>query len=124
MAARRTFTAKPPTPGRTGPEFDLEGVGQITGKEWSEHFTCVPTAPSGVLDDLASSMGTDGRGNTVWNQVSLLAFFRGVLLDDDVVRFQALVHDKDRLVELDLLGEIMLWVADEVVGHPTQRPSS
>lgn len=104
--------------------FDLDGVGVLTGEPWAESFTCVPVAPAGVLDDMAASVVVDGQGRMTWNQVSLLRFLRGVLLDDDAERLDRLVHDKDRVVELQTLGEITLWLAEELVGPPTTRPSS
>lgn len=101
--------------------FDLSGLGQITKEPWKESFTCVPVAPAGVLDDLASSMGSDQRGNRVWNVPSLLGFMRGILVDEDVDRFEALMRDKDRAVDLKDLGEIMLWVSEELVDRPSPR---
>lgn len=101
--------------------FELAGLGQITKEPWKESFTAVPVAPPGVLDDLTSSMGADKRGNRVWHAPSLLGFMRGILIDEDIDRFEDLMRDKDRAIKIEALGEIMLWVAQELVDRPTSR---
>jgi hypothetical protein len=116
---KRTFTSDTSAEeGRERVEFEFAGVGVITKKPWTESFTCVPAAPAGVLDDLAASVTLDSSGRMTWNQVSLLRFMRGVIRDEDVERLDALVHDKDRVVKIELLGETMLWVAEELAGRP------
>lgn len=101
--------------------FDLDGVGVMSGEEWSERFHCVPDIPPAAWDDLASSVGTDRRGRQVYNHVSLLRFFNQVLVDDDVERFNDLMADKDKAVEIEVLGEIMEWLTEAESGVPTQR---
>lgn len=99
--------------------FELSGRGLLTKEPWEESFTAVPVAPPGVLDDVASSMGIDDRGNRVWHTPSLLGFMRGVIVDDDVARFEALMRDKDRAIDIKDLGEIMLWLTEELLGRPS-----
>lgn len=103
--------------------FELDGVGVLDGEPWSERFKTVPVVPVGVIDALTSSMGTDDHGNTVFAQPSLLKFMRGLLYDEDIPRFDALMGDKNRAVDINTLGEIMLWLAEEKTGRPTM-PSS
>lgn len=117
--AHKTFTTKP-LPEREPTTFMLDGVGG-DGEPWKEQFTCLAVAPSGVLDDLTSSSLLDPQGNRVYNATSLIAFFEGVLIEDDVVRFRRLVHDKNRIVDLDTLGDLMQWLSEELLGRPTKR---
>jgi hypothetical protein len=127
MAVKRSFTSRPPDQRPTEPvQFQLDGVGWVTGKEWAEVFTCVEEVNSGVLDDLASSMSQDDRGNIRWHQPSILRFMRGVLIEPDVERFNNLVHDKDRIIKIEVLGDLTLWLAEELSGHPTsgREPST
>jgi hypothetical protein len=116
----RVFSATPSD--EPPPTFTLDGT-LPDGSGWAETFTCVPEAPAGVLDDLVASMGIDGDGNQRFNNVSLLRFIRGVLVEGDVGRFERLVRDKARVVPLETLGEIMLWLAEELTGRPTSRRS-
>lgn len=101
--------------------FEVGGYRESSGEVWKETFTALPVAPSGVLDDLATSSILDEKGNRIYNAPSLLAFFEGVLIEPDVIRFRSLTHDKDRIVSIDQLGEIMLWLGEELTGHPTER---
>lgn len=124
--AHRKFIDEPTQEGDE-PEpiaFTLGGVGSIDGQKWEESFSAVPVAPGGVLDDLTSSVSLDERtGNTVVHHMRVLQFFRGVLIDDDVERFEALVRDKNRVVPLEKLADILAWLTEELTGRPTQ-PSS
>jgi hypothetical protein len=103
--------------------FDVAGV-LPNGEPWSERFTSVREIPSGVLDDLLATMSVDDQGRQTWNHVSLLRFMRGVLAAEDVARFEVLVRDKERIVPLDTLGELMMWLAEELTGRPTSRRSA
>lgn len=105
-------------------EFTLEGVGQLDGETWSETFRCIPKAPSAALDDLARSVGQDEKGQLIFNQVSLLRFFRQVMHPEDETKFDALVHDKNRAVEIEELGEVMFWLAEVYTERPTVPSSS
>lgn len=109
---------------KPGPTFDLEG-GPPTSKEtWKESFTCVPVAPAGVLDDLARMVQVDARGNQIYNSPSIMRFLVGVMIDADLDRFDALVHSKDRVVPLEVVVEVAMWLMEETVGHPSMPPSS
>lgn len=123
--AHKTFTAPAKADGPTDDgeptTFDLEGVRASNGEKWKETFTCVDLAPVGVLDELVSSSHIDEKGNRIYNAPSLLAFMGGVLVDDDVARFMAWSKDKDRAVPIETLGEIVMWLSEELVGRPTGR---
>lgn len=120
--ASRSFTVK--TEHDELHEFSVDGVGQLDQQPWAETFRCLPDAPAAALDDLASSVGVDTRGRMVWNQGSLLRFFRAVLHPDDEERFDALVLDKNRVLPLEALGEIMFWLGEVYTEFPTEPPSS
>lgn len=105
-------------------DFTLEGVGQLTQQPWSETFRCLPNAPGTALDDLARSVGTDTKGQAVYNQVSLLRFFRAVMHPDDVDRFDELVSDKDRCVTIEALGDVLFWLGEVYTDRPTVPSSS
>lgn len=126
--AKRSYTTNAKAPETDAPkgeaDFDLGGVGQLTGVEWREEFWLLPTAPVGVVDDLLSSITLTEDGKLSYRQVSVLRFFRGILVDADVPRFEALMRDKDRVVDLGTLGEIMMELGEEMLGvRPTLPPS-
>lgn len=41
---------------------------------------------------------------------------------DDVPRFYELMHDKRRAVPIEELGEVVLWLADVLMGRPMRPP--
>lgn len=125
MAPTRTFTSLASVNPNEPITFTIEGVrASDPDAKWSETFTCVEVAPAGVLDDLISSVSTDSQGNMVFNAVSLLRFVTGVVIEADVARIAELSRDKDRLVDITTLGEIVKWLTPELTGRPTTPPSS
>lgn len=123
----KTYRTTAPT--KQGPTFTVEGTlleftdeGEVldSGEEWSETFRCLPTASGGALDDLVSAVSVNDRGEVEFSRVSVLRFVRELLIPADVVRFEQMVRDKRRLIELDVLGAIMMDLAQEVTG---QRPT-
>lgn len=117
--------------------FDLQGtyvVDQLgkggtvlhaKGDPWEEKgFTCVPVAPAGSLDDFAGMAAYDGAGNRTWKSGPLLGFLRQIVIDADIPRLDAVTHDKYRGLDLNELGELVMWLAEELVGRPTPPPSS
>jgi hypothetical protein len=121
LMAHRSFVPSEPGEQKELPTFDIGGFRRSNGEAWKETFTCLPEAPPGVLDDLMTASIIDDRGNRQYNAPSLLAFFEGVLVEEDVRRFREWSHDKDRTVAIETLGEVMMWLAEEVAGRPTKR---
>lgn len=94
-------------------------------EEWEETFRCLPVAPGGALDDIAAAVSIDDHGRMTFNKVSVLRFIRAVLVEADEQRFDEVVRDKRRMVELDVLGEIMIDLSEGYTNRPTgpQRTS-
>lgn len=130
MPLHRTFgTVAPSENGEEpaaleGPTFTLEGGPPVSPTVFSETFTCVPVAPAGVLDDLAACVRVDGRGRQIYDAPSLIRFMRGVLVDADEERFVDLCHDKTRIVQLEDLGNVVMWLSEAILGRPSTPLSS
>lgn len=107
-----------------GPTFTLGGKHRVTKEPWEEEFACVPVAPAGALADLTASVGLDKKGNTVMREFDMLRFFEGVMVPEDWKRFDALVHDQDRIVKIDTLADVMTWLTEELSGVPTTPRST
>lgn len=124
----QTRSAKAAERGEDVPElipFEIEGVHfSDPDRVWVETFHALPFAPSGVLDDLSRSVSQDQRGRVAFHRTSVVQFFEGVLVEEDVQRFQDLVHDKDRIVELEDLAAIMAELQKAITGVPLPRRSS
>lgn len=125
MAHRhRDFGSSPGTP-KEPITFTLAG----------ETFTALPEAPGAALNDLASGITLDEKGYRVYSAPNLIAFVTAVLVEeeevegedgtmervptDDVERFLALMRDKRRVVPIDTLGEVVMWLAEEYGDRPS-----
>lgn len=125
----KTYRSSAPT--TQGPTFTVEGhllkvndAGEltVTDETWSETFRCLPTAPGGALDDLVSAVSVDERGNIAFSRVSVLRFIREVLIPGDENRFEQMVRDKYKLLDLEVLGQIMMDLSEELTGRRPTGP--
>lgn len=127
--ADRTFArpAEPEPEGGWEPKFHtftLGGRGQLTGQQWEATFRCLWEAPAGALDDLSRSISVNDQLEEVYDRVSVVRFFVGVLHPDDTKPFRDLVADKDKAVQLKELGDTMLWLSEVYTGRPTRLSPS
>lgn len=106
------YEPPPPRP------FKLTGRTLGTQEPWEEVFSILGSAPQGPLADLASSV-TIKNGNIEYNANSVVRFLRAVIVPVDELRFDTLMHDKDRVVPVEQLGAVMLWAAGQVAERPT-----
>lgn len=107
---------------------DALGVdGPVQGAEyepraWTEKFVAQATLPPGLLISLASLITVNRDGSQVYNLDVINQFMMAVLANDEQrARWTALLNDKDRLVDISLLGEVTMWLGEQVVGRPTSQ---
>lgn len=93
--------------------------GEYTGEEWEESFTCLPTIPGSALEILSKAVGVNAAGEQVYNRPSVIGFLRATLPPTDQARFDALVVDPHRTVELEVLAQVMRVINDKVVNRPS-----
>lgn len=123
MADMPTFSSDDYEPPPAVP-FKLTGRTLTAQEPWEEVFSILGAAPQGAVVDLASSVSIK-NGNIEYNAASVVRFLRAVLVPIDEQRFDALIHDKDRVVPVEQLGAVMLWAAGQVAERPTgPLPSS
>jgi hypothetical protein len=104
-------------------DFELSGT-DITGVEWSEKFSALPTAPTKLLHDFFASFYVNDAGQKIYNAESIVLYLRGVLLDDEqVARFDTLTDDRVRLVQASMLGDLVEWLAPQQSGFPSTPPA-
>ena len=129
MTTPKKFSAST-TESREAPteQFDLEGVyakgrsapdGSTT---WSESFE-VSTQMDARAAQWYASAFTMMNGRQEINPPAVIEFIRLSCTPDSAVRFQALVDDPDRLVNVAPLGEVFIWLSEEVIARPTAPPS-
>jgi hypothetical protein len=137
----RSFGSEEELP-KEGPSFELKGPG------WKEEFRCVARPAPSTLQRLALAVVIDQRGRTRYNAPDLILFVEeclvrettitvdpeldpdgapigdpGVVVEpaDDVERWQKLMEDTDRAVELSEVGDIAIWLSEVYSQRPTKQ---
>lgn len=81
-----------------------------------EDFTCRPRVQGGLIlkfvHDADSDSGGKAAGALTW-------FIRKALVKDDRERFDTLLEDEDRLIDVETIGEVAAWLMEMYAGRPT-----
>lgn len=96
-------------------------VEPLSFKLHDEEFHCVPRIQGKALLTIISDSTSDNPA--VSTQV-ILNFFKNVLEDESLTRFNALLDDKHRIVSVELLGEITGWLVEEYSNRPETQPEA
>lgn len=108
MAAKKFTTS----PARTGAvEFEIDGTS----------FQCRAFIPGSVLMEHTSKLA---HPNESIAARELLEIWKSLMEPDEYRRFRDYIDSPERMVDLNLLGEILAWAVEELGGRPTQRPSA
>lgn len=98
---------------------NLEDVEPLSFKLHGEDFHCIKQVQGKVLMEIVSMAQ---ESDTTVSVELIEKFFGSVLVDESYERFEALLHDKDRIVTVETLGEITGWLIEQYTSRPTQRP--
>lgn len=93
----------------------------IVFKLYGEEFTCIPTLQGKTLMNLVSRSQSQ---DPVEAMEVIETFFDKVLVEESLERFNALLEDKDRIVNMETLGDIITWLIEEYTGRPNQQPEA
>ena len=87
---------------------------------WTETFTSIDALPGAVLDAVAGSvsMGADGEIQSI-NQAKAIPVLRQLIRPEDRHRFERLIADPDRAVEINALWGGAMYMVKELTGRPT-----
>lgn len=130
MTTPKKFTASK-SESREAPteQFELEGVyaqgrtGPGGTDTWSETYT-VSTHMDASMAQWYASAFIINEGKQVINPSAVIEFLRLACVPESALRFQALIDDPDRLVDVEVLGPVFIWLSEEVlVMRPTAPPS-
>lgn len=88
---------------------------------FGEKFDCYPKVPGKFLLDLAKNSDTDDAAASA---AVIETFFSQVLKEESLTRFNALIEDKERVVEVETLAEIVSWLMEEYAGRPEKQPEA
>lgn len=88
---------------------------------YGESFTCVPEIQGSLL---LSLVGNSDNSSASASASIITDFFNEVLVEESLVRFNALINSKDKIVKIDTLGEIVAWLVEEYSGRPEGQPEA
>lgn len=104
---------------------DADGTEHAEDEVWSEEFTCLSKVPAKVLDSLIASVAMGKDGGVSFDNLRICGFLRACLVPKDRPRWDVLMEDDARILDLnDDLGPILEVLAGGVFGRPTTPPSS
>lgn len=125
----KTFTSAAPTTAELALiDFEIQwwstpsdGSDPVSG---TEAFQARRYVPPGFALDLAGAVQLSEQGDRIYNVAAIGASMRASLTAESWERFNALLHDPDRRVQIEVLGELMMWLGEEITGRPTGQPST
>ena len=99
----------------------LEAKEPVSFKLHEEEFFGVKQIQGKVLLDLIAKSNSDDA--SVSAQI-MSDFFKYVLTDESYKRFDVLLHDKEKIVAVETLGEITAWLISEYSDRPEEQPEN
>lgn len=84
-----------------------------------EEFSCIPQVPGKVMLDFAAKTGKDDPGAD--GAAVVVDFFKTVMYPESYTRFDILASDRDKIVTIEQLMEIIEWLMENYSNRPTQR---
>lgn len=99
---------------------DQNDVEPVSFKLHGEEFSCVKAIQGKFLIELISA--ANDETDSVGSLRMINNFFSHVLLSESYERFEKLVQDKDKVVPVETLSEIVAWLMSEYTNRPNQQP--
>lgn len=96
-----------------------ESVEELEFSLHGETFKCVPNIQGKVLLNLVATASDDDPAKST---AIITSFFDSVLEDESLLRFNALLEDKHRIVSVETLAEITGWLVEQYSQRPEELP--
>ena len=91
----------------------------LSFKIYDQEFNCRPALQGKVLLEMAVAGNVD---DTSAAAKIVDTFFAKALLPESLERFNALLSDPDKIVTVEMLGEIAGWLTEQYSGRPQPGP--
>ena len=98
---------------------DISEIEPLSFKLYGEEFFCTPVVQGKFLLELISS-NSNSEDDSSSSARMVNEFFSHVLFEDSYNRFQTLLNDKNRIVQVETLSEIVSWLMKEYTNRPNQ----
>jgi len=91
----------------------------LTFKLYEQEFQCKPALQGKVLLEMAVAGAQDDGAESA---KLVETFFAKALLPESLERFNTLLGDSEKIVTVDMLGEIAGWLTEQYSGRPQLGP--
>jgi hypothetical protein len=85
-----------------------------------EEYWCKPAINGAVLLRFVREADSDSGGQSAG---ALLGLFEKVLLPEDNEKFAKVIDDPEKIIDINILGEIAAWVVEQYTQRPTKARS-
>lgn len=82
-------------------------------------FNCKPAIQGSVLLEFVRDADGDSGGDSA---KALYSFLSDSMEKEEYDRLQAVLHDPDVIIDIELIGEIVAWLVEEYSARPTTPP--
>lgn len=96
-----------------------ENAAPLSFKLHGETYNCRPAVQGKVMLHLISNSDESKPAETAQ---MVFDFFGKVLLPEDYTRFQTLLESEDKIVKMEVLGDIVAWLVEEYSNRPMLGP--
>lgn len=89
----------------------------ITFEIYGEEFTAYPEIQGSHLLQFSKEVGSEDNAEVTG---ALLNFFKTVLYEESYERMETLWNDKERIVPIDVISDIVAFLIEEYTDRPTR----
>jgi hypothetical protein len=101
------------------PAFSSDLVEEVKFKLLDEEFSCRSSLPGKIMLDFAAR--TADENSSAANAAVVFDFFKAAMPKSDYERFDALISDPDRSVQIETIMDIVSWLMEVYGERPTRR---
>jgi hypothetical protein len=87
----------------------------VVFKLHGEEFKCLPELQGKTFLDMVSNSASE---DPAVSSAVTMGFFEAVLFEESLERFNALISDKEKIVSLETLTDIVGWLIEEYTERP------
>lgn len=93
----------------------------LSFKLYDEEFHCATQIQGKTLLSIISDSSLD---DPIKSSKTVVKFFETVLLNESLERFNILLEDKEKIVTVETLAEIVAWLMEEYTNRPEAQPEA
>lgn len=100
---------------------DTTKLEPISFKLFDQTFNCIPAIQGKIMLDLVADSASEDNAKSAG---TIVKFITTVLDEESLPRFLEITESKDKIVSVDILGEISGWLVEQYTDRPNQQPGA